>query len=166
MECVAILDAYDIGSDHRPVLASLLTDTAIPHISSKTEQEAIEEDTDKPPQPNKTYAKSTTDEIKWEEYNTLVVDMFMANPQLITIPDDRQAIDAWSNEVTTVIQDAINTTVEWAGSTITKTTTEPILIQKRGGRRSTRWSLCSPHTLSYFKDGWYEDPIVSLYAQC
>jgi exonuclease III len=34
-QCCVILDNYNIGSDHRPVFASITTDKAIPHIASK-----------------------------------------------------------------------------------------------------------------------------------
>ena len=118
LSCVAILDGFDIGSDHRPMLVSLPTTLSIPHIASlnkqiQKEQEDKNENEPLSNQPKIKYPCNTDNTEQWNEFALLTQNKFLENEILTHIPENENEIDIWAQTFSHIITASINETVGW-----------------------------------------------------
>ncbi len=116
LDCITILDGYKVGSDHRPIMASLAINIDIPHIASltkHTDHPLSKQDPQLPPQPYRKYIKDPTDEESWKEYKETVQCRFLASEILINTPQTPNELDTWSKELVDIIDRSVHETFHW-----------------------------------------------------
>ncbi len=117
LDCITILDGYKIGSDHRPIMASLAINIDIPHIASLTNKEIDpllkQLDSQLPPQPHRKYIKDPSDDESWKEYKETVQNRFLTSEILINIPLTPNELDTWAQELVDIIDKSVHETLQW-----------------------------------------------------
>jgi hypothetical protein len=116
IECIAILDNYSIGSDHRPVFVSLQIDRTIPHVASisqitntSTDKESTASQHE---QPEIKYIKNKDDKALWDDYKNIVQEKFLQSSTLVSMsPLTTTAADI--EEFQHVVSASIAETVRW-----------------------------------------------------
>src|SRR6185437_15560178 len=145
LDCVAILDAYNIGSDHRPIFAVLNITVDIPHIASISKQTTniITNSTsnDKmPPQPSKKYLQNLDNEQIWLDFANTAQNNFLKSDRLITAPQNTNDIDEWADTFLELIDSAAEQTFGWV---------EPASMQKHSENQENEHNNLSNNSKSH-----------------
>jgi exonuclease III len=113
LKCIVILDGYDVGSDHYPVIASLQVNVNIPHVASLSS--IIQENNTSqaiPVQPQRKFIASNCKEL-WDKYADTVCNSFLQSDILTMIPQNNKEIDIWATAFTDIIDTTVQQTIEW-----------------------------------------------------
>lgn len=113
-QCCVILDNYNIGSDHRPVFASITADKAIPHIASKDRTpDLAEPEIPLQNQPTLKYIKERHNEAQWEQYTENAITRILTNEILQQPINCPMGIDNFVQELTHILDKTTEETVKW-----------------------------------------------------
>ena len=117
-DSIAILDNYNIGSDHRPVMCSLVVDIEIPHVAAINREISTNKNTIEPQalpeQPKIKYVNNVHSEDKWPKFTKIIQEKIMQSPTLIQSIQSSKHIEEWTATFTQITEEAIEES--WDGS--------------------------------------------------
>lgn len=127
LECIAILDNFNTGSDHRSVMASLQVIKNIPHVASANKEMAVNgagtSSTNRPlpEQPKVKYIKHKENAEKWWAFSeaaqhNLQKNQSIVNNKLETCND----IEEWTSAFEDIMTDCVANNLQWTDSIPTK----------------------------------------------
>lgn len=117
--CCTILENYEVGSDHRPVLLILKTNKKYLHVAgSVAETDATQPKAQLTDQPPTKYVLHKQDDDKWAEFQKLVQQEFHTQPTFQKIPISNQEIEDWTNQFNKTLDLDIANTVQWQDTSL------------------------------------------------
>ena len=117
IDSIAILDNYNIGSDHRPVMCSLVSDIEIPHVAAINREvnttKNVTEALPLPEQPKIKYVNNTHSEDKWPKFTETIQKKIIQNSVLMLSIQSSKHIKEWTTTFTQIAEEAIEQSLGW-----------------------------------------------------
>lgn len=117
IECIVILDNFDIGSDHRPVMASLQVIKDIPHVAFTNKEMAVNasssSSTDRPlpEQPKIKYVKHKELAERWMAFSETVQHNLQKSQSIMSNKQQtHNDIEEWASAFENIMTNCVATT--------------------------------------------------------